>query len=109
WLAARKELGVRAAAPVFCLITDGKVGQPMEASAVRHMMKRRGAKGGIAKRVHAHALRHRHATELDRRGLPLRAIADQLGHASVSTTDVYLRKLSPHRRVELIRAAFDGG
>lgn len=106
WLAMRKALGARASHPVFCQITTGKVGLPIDPSAIRHMMKRRGSKAGIAKRVHAHALRHRHATELDRRRVPLRQIADQLGHSSVATTDTYLRQLSPTARVELIRAAF---
>lgn len=105
WLEVRKQLGARATDPVFCQITTGKVGKPIESSAMRHMFKRRGAKAGILKRVHPHALRHRHLTELVRRGVPITEASAQLGHANVATTNIYAHRHAAHVRVGLIRAA----
>ncbi|EQD50814.1 Integrase, catalytic core, phage domain protein [mine drainage metagenome] len=44
---------------------------------------------GLSKHVTPHTLRHTLATALLRRGLDLRFIQKQLGHASVATTQIY--------------------
>jgi integrase/recombinase XerD len=44
---------------------------------------------GIHRRVTPHTLRHTLATTLLRRGLDIRFIQKQLGHASVATTEIY--------------------
>jgi len=62
-------------------------------------------RAGLEKRVHAHGLRHSHATELVAAGVPLHVIAGQLGHASTATTDAYLAKLMPSERIKAMRAA----
>lgn len=41
--------------------------------------------------MHAHGLRHTHAAELAGEGLPMNLVQAQLGHASLATTDRYLR------------------
>ena len=43
----------------------------------------------ILKRVHPHLVRHTRATHLYRSGMPLSYIAEFLGHASVTTTEIY--------------------
>jgi site-specific recombinase XerD len=50
------------------------------------MMKRRGAKAGIAKGVHPHMLRHTYATERYRETKDIRLVQRALGHASLPTT-----------------------
>lgn len=48
---------------------------------------------GITQRVHPHALRHSYATNLLRDGVDVRTIQEQLGHADIKTTEIYLRSV----------------
>ena len=45
----------------------------------------------MRRRFAPHQLRHAHAVELAREGVPLPVIQRQLGHSYVSTTSVYLQ------------------
>lgn len=68
-------------------------GEPVKPSYVRAMLPRLARKGGIAKRVHAHGLRHIYAVSLDRDRIPLAQIQLLLGHGSPVTTAIYLSRL----------------
>jgi len=81
--------GVRDAAGAASLFVDGK-GQAPTRQAFWGLVKRHAAAAGIDPgRVTPHGLRHSFATHLLNRGADLRALQMLLGHASLSTTQIY--------------------
>jgi len=112
WMELRRRLGINGRHPIFCSVADGakgkgqrKAGRALDTSYVRRLLPKLADRAGIEKRVHAHGLRHSHATELVDAGVPLHVITGQLGHASTATTDTYLMKLKPAERIASMRAA----
>jgi site-specific recombinase XerD len=68
-----------------------KSGKPLGTSDVRRRLRTWTARAGIDGGCSPHALRHSFATHLLDGGADLRSIQELLGHASVSTTQVYTR------------------
>ncbi|HEY7072393.1 MAG TPA: site-specific tyrosine recombinase [Acidimicrobiales bacterium] len=68
------------------------------------VVKHWGSEAGIADRLTPHVLRHSCATHMLDHGADLRAVQEMLGHASVSTTQVYT-KVSTERLFAAYRAA----
>lgn len=68
------------------------------------ILRRLSAKAGIQKRITPHTLRHSFATHLLRGGASLRNVQELLGHASISTTQVYTHLTSEHVRAEYEKA-----
>ena len=68
WLAARVQLPV---GPLFCIIDGPTRGRPWSDAAVRREFRRLAAAAGIRRRFAPHQLRHAHALELAREGVPL--------------------------------------
>jgi integrase len=88
-----------ATATLLCTI----YGTPVTTGYVRRLMKRLGRQAGIAKRVHAHGLRHTHAAQLRSEGVDVGIISRQLGHRSLMTTIRYLDHIQPTAVVNAIR------
>jgi integrase len=87
WLNVRLELPV---GPLFCIIDGPTRGRPWSGAAVRSEFRRLAASARVRRRFTPHQLRHAHALELAREGVPLNIIQRQLGHANLGTTFIYL-------------------
>jgi len=101
WLQTRRSrrLGRSGDTPLFCTLRGERIDQ----SYIRHLLPRLAHKATIHKRVHAHALRHAFAIDLEREGAPLSTIRDLLGHSSAAVTDRYLRRTGNAAAVNLAR------
>lgn len=64
-------------------------GKQLSRIMIYTMIKKLAALAGIRKNISPHTLRHSFATELLQRGADLRAIQEMLGHASITTTEIY--------------------
>ncbi|OGA53210.1 MAG: tyrosine recombinase XerC [Betaproteobacteria bacterium RIFCSPLOWO2_12_FULL_62_13] len=85
WLAER---GRMAGADEDALFVNRNGGR-LSPRAVQLRLKYWAAKLGLGSRVHPHALRHSFASHLLQSSGDLRAVQELLGHASISTTQVY--------------------
>lgn len=99
---ARPALSLRASMPTPAAFLNSRGGR-LSRQSVCSIVKRAGLAVGI-EGLHPHTLRHSFATHLLEGGADLRVIQEILGHADVSTTQIYTHVSRTHMREEYLAA-----
>jgi len=98
WLDLRGPSGTASAAPVPAALANastalftGRNGTRLTAQSIWQRLKRRSQLAGLNAPVHPHMLRHSFASHVLQSSGDLRAVQELLGHANITTTQVYTR------------------
>jgi integrase len=83
WLDVRRTLPV---GPLLCVINGATRGRHWSPAAARAELRRTAGVAGVRRRFAPHQLRHAHAVEMAREGVPLIVIQRQLGHSNLGIT-----------------------
>jgi integrase len=84
----------------FCILPGSTRGRRGSPASIRARLHRTAAAAAVRRRFAPHQLRHAHAVEMSREGVPLVVIQRQLGHADLGVTSAYLRGID---NTEIIR------
>jgi len=85
WLAIRSGLPIQDTSALFL----SRLGKRLSRRAVQYRLQQWAIRQGINIRVHPHMLRHSFASHVLQSSGDLRAVQEMLGHANISTTQVY--------------------
>ena len=85
WLKGRAQIPRHQSDALFV----NRLGQRLSPRSVQQRLKVLALKQGISTNVHPHVLRHSFASHVLQSSSDLRAVQEMLGHASISTTQVY--------------------
>ncbi len=90
WCAVREQ-GLNAATAEQTALFIGQNGTRLSAQAIWQRLRQRSLQAGLSTPVHPHMLRHSFASHVLQSSSDLRAVQELLGHANISTTQVYTR------------------
>ncbi|MCB2005590.1 MAG: tyrosine recombinase XerC [Rhodoferax sp.] len=88
WLAQRDVAGRAGTEPALFI---GRRGSRLSAQSIWQRLQQRSQRSGLGTPVHPHMLRHSFASHVLQSSSDLRAVQELLGHANISTTQVYTR------------------
>jgi site-specific recombinase XerD len=100
WFETRLSLPI---GPLFCVISGPTRGGRWSSSQARTTLRSTAVKAGVRRRFAPHQLRHAHAVEMAREGVPINVIQRQLGHANLGVTSVYLQGIDSGEVIETVR------
>ncbi len=89
---------------IDAFLFPGRTGAPLSRIEVWRLTRKYARRAGINQRVTPHTLRHSFATHLLGRGADLRVIQEMLGHARLTTTQIYTH-VDMERLKKVYRAA----
>jgi integrase len=101
WLTVRVQ---RPVGPLFCILTGPTRGRAWTQAAAREQLRRTAALAGVRRRFVPHQLRHAHAVEMAREGVPLIVIQRQLGHTNLGITSIYLQGIDSAEIIDTVHA-----
>ena len=101
WLDVRRTFQV---GPLLCVINGATQGRHWSPAAARAELRRSAAAAVVRRRFAPHQLRHAHAVEMARKGVPLIVIERQLGHSNLGITSVYLQGIDSGEIIETVHA-----
>ena len=90
WLAVRAQ-GLTPATAEQAAMFIGRHGTRLTAQAIWQRLRQRSLKAGLSTPVHPHMLRHSFASHVLQSSQDLRGVQELLGHANITTTQVYTR------------------
>ena len=90
WLAVRDK-GLTPATAEQTAMFIGRNGTRLTAQSIWQRLRQRSLKAGLATPVHPHMLRHSFASHVLQSSQDLRGVQELLGHANITTTQVYTR------------------
>jgi integrase/recombinase XerC len=90
WLTVRSD-GLPPDAKDQVALFVGMRGTRLSSQAIWQRLRQRGLQAGMATPIHPHMLRHSFASHVLQSSGDLRAVQELLGHANISTTQVYTR------------------
>lgn len=79
-------------------------GRPLTRARIWQLIRELATEAGLPHGVHPHSLRHSFASHLLSAGAPLRTIQEMLGHADISTTQIYTHV--DQQRLKQVHSAF---
>ena len=85
----REEYAKRGGGKAGQAVFLSRLGRPMSRLGVWRVVKNTARRAGIQKELYPHMLRHSFASHLLANGASLRTIQEMLGHADISTTQIY--------------------
>jgi integrase len=101
WLAARVDLPV---GPLLCIATGPTRGRAWSPGAARTELRDAAARAGVRRRFAPRQLRHAHAVEMAREGVPLIVIQRQLGHTNLGITSIYLQGIDNAEIIDTVHS-----